>query len=156
MYFLPEQLIIFMADQDSFYGNCNKNPFNFQHYGCSEASIVVNGVHEPTEPWKIDIDAGDYIDLYTDFLLNTGVDNEDRDFGITQSDYIGGNFFLVFDRSKDKCNRYHRHPHDSGTIDINIRTKEPLAKTIIVFVYATYSSEIIIDDSNTVNIVKNF
>ena len=145
-----------MVDQNSHFGDIKKNPFNFKHYDCSEASIVVNGIHEPTEPYKIDIDTGNYIDLYTDFLLNTGVDNEDRDFGITETDFTGGNFFLVFDRSKDKCNRYHRHPHDSGTIDINIRTKTNLTNTVTVLVYATYSSEIIIDDANTVNIVKNF
>ena len=145
-----------MLDQGSHSGNIQKNPYNFKHYNCSEASIVVNGVHEPTEPYKIDINAGNYIDLYTDFLLNTGVDNEDRDFGISQKDFIGGNFLLVFDRSKEKCNRYHRHPHDSGTIDINIRTRTNLTNTVTVLVYATYSSEMIIDDTNTVNIVKNF
>ena len=63
---------------------------------------------------------------------------------------------LNSDRSKDKCNRYHRHPHDSGSIDINIRTKSNITDTVTVLVYATYSSEIIIDDTNTVNLVKNF
>ena len=145
-----------MVDSTAHSGDIEKNPFNFKHYDCSEASIVVNGIHEPAEGFKIDINAGNYIDLYTDFLLNTGVDNEDRDLGINLEDYIGGNFFIVFDRSKDKCNRYHRHPHDSGSIDINIRTKSNITDTVTVLVYATYSSEIIIDDTNTVNLVKNF
>ena len=145
-----------MVDSTAHSGDIEKNPFNFKHYDCSEASIVVNGIHETAEGFKIDINAGNYIDLYTDFLLNTGVDNEDRDFGIKLEDYIGGNFFIVFDRSKDKCNRYHRHPHDSGSIDINIRTKSNITDTVTVLVYATYSSEIIIDDTNTVNLVKNF
>ena len=119
-----------MVDSTAHSGDIEKNPFNFKHYDCSEASIVVNGIHEPAEGFKIDINAGNYIDLYTDFLLNTGVDNEDRDFGIKLEDYIGGNFFIVFDRSKDKCNRYHRHPHDSGSIDINIRTKSNITDTV--------------------------
>ena len=100
--------------------------------------------------------AGNYVDLYTDFLLNTGIANEDRDYGITEEDYVGGCFLLAFDRSKEKCNRYHRHPHDSGTIDINIRSRSNLTSTVTVIIYATYSSEIIIDDTNTVELVKNF
>ena len=67
----------------------------------------------------MNINDGDYINLYSDFLLNTGIATEDRDFGIDFHDYIGGTFLLVFDRSKDKCNRYHRHPADSGNIDVN-------------------------------------
>ena len=153
---LPEQIIICMTDQVSHQGDIKKNPFNFKHFDCSEASIVVNGAHEPSEPYKLQIDNGNYIDLYSDFLINMGISNEDRDCGITPEDYVGGNFFLIFDRSKEKCNRYHRHPHDSGSIDINIRTTTNLPSTVTVLVYATYSSEIVIDDTNTVTIKKSF
>ena len=145
-----------MVEQLAHQGNIRKNPFNFKHFDCSEASIVINGVHEPTEPYKLEIDKGDYIDLYTDFLINLGIANEDRDCGISESDFLGGNFFVVFDRSKEKCNRFHRHPADSGSIDINLRTRTNLPQTVTVIVYATYSSEIIIDENNTVNIIKNF
>lgn len=145
-----------MLDQVSHQGSANKNPYNFKNFDCSEASIVVNGVHEPAEPYKLQISGGDYIDLYSDFIINLGIASEDRDCGISPDDFIGGNFFIVFDRSKEKCNRFHRHHHDSGSIDINIRTKTNLTATVTVLVYATYSSEIIIDDSNTVTIMKNF
>lgn len=89
-------------------------------------------------------------------MINLGIANEDRDCGISESDFLGGNFFVVFDRSKEKCNRFHRHPADSGSIDINLRTRTNLPQTVTVIVYATYSSEIIIDENNTVNIIKNF
>ena len=153
---LPEQIIIGMVNQTAHTGSLTENPFNFQHFNISEASIVVNGIHEPAEPYKMNIPAGDYIDLYTDFLLNTGIGNEDRDFGINQADYTGGCFLIVFDRSKEKCNRFHRHPHDSGTIDVNIRSRENLTSTVTVVIYATYSSEIVMDNMNTVELVKNF
>ena len=153
---LPEQLIIGMVDQQSHSGDIRKNPYNFKHFDISQASIVVNGVHEPSEPYKINISENNYVDLYTDFLLNCGISNEDRDFGVSERDYLGGCFLLVFDRSKEKCNRFHRHPHDSGTIDINLRTRTNLPNTVTVIVYATYSSEIVLDDVNKVGIVKSF
>ena len=153
---LPEQIIVCMVDQTSHYGTHQTNPFNFKHYDCTEASIVVNGVHEPSEPYKPQISKGDYINLYSDFLLNAGIANEDRDFGISPVDYIGGNFLLVFDRSKEKCNRFHRHMPESGTVDINIRTKTNLTHTVTVLVYATYSSEVVIDDAGNVQMTKSF
>ena len=63
---------------------------------------------------------------------------------------------MAFDRSKEKCNRFHRHPHDTGTIDINIRSKTNLTSNVVVVIYATYSSEIISDDMGTVELVKSF
>lgn len=116
----------------------------------------MNGVHEPAEPYKLQIGKGDYINLYSDFLLNAGIANEDRDFGISPLDFIGGSFLLVFDRSKEKCNRFHRHPTEGGVVDINIRTKTNLTNTVTVLVYATYSSEVIIDDAGNVLMTKTF
>ena len=63
---------------------------------------------------------------------------------------------MAFDRSKEKCNRFHRHLHDPGTIDINIRSKTNLTSNVVVVIYATYSSEIIIDDMGTDELVKSF
>ena len=87
----------------------------------------------PTEqPYKINTNEGNYIELNNDFMLNTGISNEDHDFDISPDDYVGGSFFLVFDRTKDKCNRFHRHNTDSGSIDINLKLRTPLTKTATV------------------------
>ena len=46
---LPEQIIIGMVEQTAHGGRLSKNPFNFQHFDISEASLVVNGIHEPMD-----------------------------------------------------------------------------------------------------------
>ena len=43
---------------------------------------------------------------------------------------------------------------DSGTIDINLKTKRPLTETVTVIFYATYSSDIVIEDGRVY--VQNF
>ena len=91
---------------------------------------------------------------FANFLENTGVHTDDREFGISLEDYFGGSFLLAWDRTPDKCNRYHRHKMDSGTIDINIKTKHPLTETVTVIAYATYSSDIVIEDGKV--LVQNF
>ena len=117
-----------------------------------EASIVVNGVHEPSESYKLDITSGDKADLYASFLENTGVPSDVREFRISMTDYYGGNLLLVSDRSSDKCNRFLRHEMDSGSIDVNLKIREPLPNTVTVIIYATYSTDIHIDiDNNFIN-----
>ena len=143
---LPEQIIIGIVSQDSYNGSVSKNPFNFQNFDIREASLIVNGVNEPAELYKLNVDIGDKVDMFASFLDNTGVHTDDREFGISLEDYYGGSFLMAWDRTPDNCNRYHRHKMGSGTIDINIKTGNPLQETVTVIVYTTYSSDIIIRD----------
>ena len=115
-----------------------------------EATIVVYGVHKPSESYKLDITSGDKADLYASFLENTSVSTDDREFGISMTDYYGGNLLLVWDRSPDKCNRFLRHEMDSGSNDVNLKIREPLPNTVTVIIYATYSTDIHIDIDNNV------
>ena len=139
---LPEQIIIGVVEQTAFNGDITLNPFNFQNFDIREASLIVNGVHEPTELYKLNANAGDKVDMFANFVENTGISTDDREFGISLEDYYGGSFLLAWDRTPDKCNRFHRHVMDSGSIDINIRLGNPLNKSVCVIVYATYSSDL--------------
>ena len=65
------------------------------------------------------------------FIENTGVSIDDREFGISLEDYYGGSFLLAWDRTPDKCNRFHRHAMDSGSIDINIKLGSALNKLLV-------------------------
>ena len=52
---------------------------------------------------------------------------------------------LVWDRTPDKCNRFHRHTTDSESISINLKTGTLLDRTVTVIIYATYSKDLVID-----------
>ena len=148
---LPEQIFVAIVDEKAYRGDLKANPFNFKVFDVKEASLVVNGVHEPTDLYKLDTDSGDKVDLYTSFLENTGISTtEDRDFGVTLNDYYNGCFVLAWDRTPDKCNRFHTHEMDSGTISINLKTKTPIENTVTVLIYATYSSYIQIDEDKVI------
>ena len=99
----------------------------------------------PPDQYKLDKSTGDIADLYAQFLENTGISIDDREIGISIEDYYGGSFILAWDRTQDKCNRFHRHMMDSGSMSINIKTKTPLEKTVTVISYATYSRDLEFD-----------
>ena len=142
---LPEQVFICIVDEDAHRGVINKNPFHFKNYNISHASLVVNGVHEPPDQYKLDQNEGDKADLYSHFLENSGVSIDDREIGLSSTDYFGGSFILAWDRTQDKCNRFHRHIMESGTMSVNIKTKTPLEKTVVVIIYPTYSRDLEFD-----------
>ena len=142
---LPDQVIIGMVKATAYEGAGGENPFNFQDFNLKESSLVVNGRHEPLEMYTLNTTDNDKADCFAHFLENVGVGTDDREFGIGDEDYYGGSFFLVFDRTADKCNRFHRHIPDSGTMDINLKLHAAKQYNIQVIVYATYSSDLEFD-----------
>ena len=140
---LPDQIIIGVLEEGAHSGDITKNPFHFQDFDISEACLVVNGRREPPEIYRVNKDIGDKADLYNSFLENVGVGIDDRECGITYDDFYGGSFLLVWDRTQDKCNRFHRHQQDSGSIDVHLKTKVALPKTVTIVIYATYSADLV-------------
>ena len=140
---LPDQVIIGVLEETAHSGDIGKNPFNFQDFGVSEACLVVNGRREPPDLYRVNLDSGDKADMYNSFLENVGVGRDDRECGVSYEDYYGGSFLLVWDRTQDKCNRFHRHIQDSGSIDLYLKAKAPLTKTVTVVIYATYSADLL-------------
>ena len=148
---LPDQVLVFMVDDSAYNGSKNSNPFNFKHNNLKEASLIVNGVHEPYDMYKLDIKNNIKNEHYINFLENTGIQPfNDSEHGVTLDDYYGGSFILAWDRSFDKCNRYHKHHMDSGSIDINLKTETPLAKNVKIVIYATYATTLVIDGNTAI------
>ena len=149
---LPDQVVIGIVKEESYNGKLTENPYEFNHHNLTEASLVVNGRHEPSELYRMNKDTGDTADIYEHFLENTGIKTDDREFAVSKETYLDGSFLLVWDRTPDKCNRYHRHQMDGGTIDTNLNLKTSTDDTLTVIIYATYSTDLIIDDKN--NVIK--
>ena len=153
---LPDQLIIGLVEEESYRGENNKNPFNFQHFDLVEASVVINGSHFPANKYKMDRTNNDTAEIYQHFLENSGIGIDDREFDISENDYFNGTFLLNFDFSPDLCNRFHRHIPNSGNIDINLKLKNETTKTIKVILYASYAIDVFIDQNANVMIEQTF
>ena len=53
---IPKHIDVCMMDNDSYNGNYEKNPFNFQHYNLTQTGISVNGEEVPFKPLKLNFD----------------------------------------------------------------------------------------------------
>ena len=84
-------------------------------------------------------------------MKSVGIDNlDDRDIGINLNDYLGGCFIVGFDRTIDKCNRFHTHTTTGGIIDLHLKLHTNLENSIRVIVYSSYSSYLTFDKNYNV------
>ena len=140
---LPDQMIIGIIPETAYSGRKNENPYNFKVHGITEAYYKVDGVKYPEDGLKLDVKNNDTANMFAEFLENTGVGNEDREFGISEFDYYHGSFLIAFDRTTDQCNRFHRHEPKQGNIDLVIHSDTATTQTLVAIVYCTYSSDVV-------------
>ena len=140
-----------MMDNDSYNGNYEKNPFNFQHYNLTQIGISVNGEEVPFKPLKLNSDDKLIVTAYNTLFSGTGkfhgncgsiIKIIQRDTRSIVADFtpfeIGDNFDLKAE----------------GTLSIDLVFKSPLAATINVLVHAEYDNVIEIDSNR--NAIKDW
>ena len=133
-------------------GKKDKNPFNFKHNDMDKCYLLVNGEREPLNPTSLDTTNNRSRVAYSSMLKSVGIDDlDDRDIGITLNDFLGGCFIIGFDRTIDKCNRFHTHPTNRGSIDLYLKLHSNLEDSIRVIVYSSYSSFLTFDKNNNVH-----
>ena len=69
---IPNRIAVCMMDNDSYNGNYNKNPFNFQHYNLTQIGISVSGEEVPFNPLKLNFDEKLFVTAYNTLFLGTG------------------------------------------------------------------------------------
>ena len=108
--------------------------------------LLVNGEREPLNPIRFDASNNRTRAAYSSLLQSVGIDNyDDRDIGLNLYDFINGCFIIGFDRTIDKCNRFHTHPMSGGSIDLYLKLHTNLTESIRVIVYSSYSSYLTFD-----------
>ena len=145
---LPEQLFIVMIDEESYMGQKDKNPYNFQHNDMDKCYLLVNGEREPTIPISFDKTNNRTRTAYLSLLKSVGIDNlDDRDIGLSIHDFLSGCFIIGFDRTIDKCNRFHTHSTTGGNIDLYLKLHSNSTTSIRVLIYASYSAYLTFDNN---------
>ena len=147
---LPDRVYLAFVEQESYNGNISKNPFNFETAGMSEASLIVNGMSEPSPPYCYEPNVNER-DLYFNFLENTGTASFELDsVNVTFEDFKGGYFIVPFDRSPTKDNGLYTHKSEGGNMTINVKCRTPIQKNFMVLVFASYESALLFIDDKVI------
>ena len=121
------------------------NPFDFPHFGLTSFNLKKNGQNIFPKALEVDIDDGNYVDLYRHVYDSLGVSHSNQSFGLSMRNFIKGKFFLVADLNPDRCNSYHVHPDAYGNLDLELTFKENLDEAVHLLAYMIYNSGIKID-----------
>ena len=145
---MPETIIVGFVLQSAYDGNVHKNPFDFMHIPMKQASLVVNSVHIPAQPFDTSSKTGTPLYTFHKFLETLGGSDTESICGTIDFDkFYGGYFFLAFDLTPNKDNRAKRHELGPGTISLNLIAETEATENITVIVYTSYSSTIHLDGS---------
>ncbi len=137
---LPKSILIFMTKENAS-SQITLNPYNFQHFNLSEAYTLVNGNQIPVEAYAPDFtNHTGAVREFRHFFDNIGILHNDHGNQVSLSHYKGGCFFLSFDLTPDLCYGFHKHVHQTGTVDLNLTFKTSLPHSIRVFFMSTFDA----------------
>lgn len=94
---LPGKICIGLTNSDGFQSKINKNPYNFEHFNCSNVSISVDNL--TLEYRNLSLNYPNTCLLAFQTLVN-GLNLEQQSIGISRKNYSDGNVLLCVDR---KC-----------------------------------------------------
>jgi hypothetical protein len=151
---LPTKAVFGFVKSDAFNGAFNKNPWLFEHFDVSYVGFLINGTPYPSRVLQPDFANGKCIREYRHFLDNVGISHENESNCIDLETYKKNSALFAYDFSGDLCNGFHKHPTETGFVDIELHFKTALTSNITVVIYATYDEIIEIDGQGQVKLLQ--
>jgi hypothetical protein len=135
---LPEQILLCMNLQEAADGKSNKNLLNFQDFGMTELSLIVNSLRRPAVPLKFSFPTKDCMSAYRHLWDNCGTDISNAPGLITYEDFVAGTTIIPFDLTTDRCAMYHGHEKKDGSVSVDIKLSAATTQAINMYVICIY------------------
>ena len=135
-----------MVSADAYSGNKTKNPLKFQHYDISRAGFYIDDESIAKPPYKLDPASGKLIEPFMKLYSILGKVGEDKDIGISLSDYQDGLFLLPFDVTPtSSANMEYLAKKEGGNCRLEMHFRKPIPENITIITCAIFPSELFID-----------
>jgi hypothetical protein len=142
---VPGRIIVGLISSTAMHGDFNKNPFNFQNFGCNYVGFTVNGQSMPSHPLQPNYGGDQYAEAFQ--TLNT--EGKKRAVKITREDYKDGYCLYVIDPSGVyDTHRLLRRGHTR----LGHKFSSALPETCTVIVYGKFPALAKIDQSRNVTL----
>ena len=117
----------------------------------TEASLVINGKHEPLRPLSTTTTGKRKREAYERFLNQTGRDRwTSNAVNISCEEYFTkGYYILAWDRTASRDNRWTRQIMNSGYITTNFICETNITKNLTILIYVSYSDFLELDQTNS-------
>ncbi len=139
---IPQSLLITFVSGKAYSGHLKANPFNYQHFQCNSIGFYLDGQSVPERALKPNFKTGDYMTAFMRL----------RDFPecrIDREDFGKGYSIFYFPLGKETSAQY-MDVMKKGHTRLEIGFAEKTEETVVVIVYAKFTSLMSIDASRKV------
>lgn len=143
---VPTRVLVGMTLNSAYYGNFTKNPFLFQNFNLSFASLSFGGKTFPANGYSLDLKENHFIECFHKLYEVFGRYPEDFSFGLDREAWQNGTFLVPFDLSIDECYKSSFiSPKKYGSLNLNLKWNTALTNIITVFVFGFFDNTIHMD-----------
>ena len=151
---IPKSFVFGLVDANSYSGENNKNPYNFQHFKVKTVTLSVNGEEIPFKQLVLDYTsatAKDFIQAYNTLFSGTGKVYANTGLDITREEYAGGYTLYAFDLTPDMCNTAdYFNTVQRGSLSVDITFDGQTTVPINMVCYGDFENIIRIDSERNV------
>ena len=151
---IPKSFVFGLVNANSYSGENNKNPYNFQHFKVKTVTLSVNGEEVPFKQLVLEYTsatAKDFIQAYNTLFLGTGKMYANTGLDITREEYAGGYTLYAFDLTPDMCNSAdYFNAVQRGTLSVDITFDGQTEVPINMVCYGDFENVIRIDSERNV------
>lgn len=150
---LPTNLLMMFLENDAYYGNMSKNPYNFKTFDIGYLQLNVNGNNVPNHPLTLNSSSGLVSKAYHD--LHLGLNYTNKDFGLlfNMEAFKNGFGIFAFDLTPTKKHSV-INLSDNGILKAELKFHKTTDKPILMLVYAEFPSSF--EVTSTKNIIVNY
>ena len=139
----PKMLIIGCLEHDSFNGNIEKSPFNFQHFDLSKIGLYRDGELVPGQIFQPNFKNHQFIHSYVNTMVAMNYFNTDDSNGMTIEHFENGYTLHVFDLTPDANSQApYRNIVKNTSLRLEMSFDTPLPDTINVMLFAIFDSKL--------------
>ena len=145
---VPTTVLVGMVKGKAFAGHLASNPFNFQHFNVRSASLVLDGIDVPGEPFQLDFTTKKTATAFqalTDMVTqHYGISDAGIDFDM----FNGGYTLLAFDLKQKKTQG--SCAVKQGNLRLNLDFNSAVSESVTLLIYGTFHDQLEIDQNKTV------
>ena len=150
---VPARVIVGFTSARAYAGDFKLNPLRFQHYNIYSAGFYINNRPACKPPYVMDPKRGLIIDVYNELYSVLGKAGEDKDIGLTPTNYVNGHFLLPFDVSPTTAADFeYLGLRKEGNCSMEFLFSEPLPEDVAVIIYSIYPYMLSIDHVRNVQV----
>lgn len=147
---VPTRIIVGFIGGSAYSGDYKKNPYNFKHFDLEFLSIYVDGQSVPSKAIQPNFAANNYIEAYQSLFSGLRKDSLDLGLYCTREDFAKGYTLFAFDLKSEILDHTHYASARHGNVSLEARFSKALPETINVLVYASFPSQLQVDESRAV------